>query len=153
ALRPHSPRRLMNPNYTFKVFDEFNLEGGGDVPLHGFRGDAPSERQAAAVPAALSIAVSRQAGARGGTLGKRVARQLGWEVYTQEVLEYILREENVRREIVERLSPAAAHWAQERLEQLLTEAKFSRDPAIVELARLVLAIGARGKAVFIGRGA
>ncbi|MFL5243307.1 MAG: AAA family ATPase [Gemmataceae bacterium] len=143
----------MNPNYTFKVFDEYNAEGGTEGPPHGFRGESPSERRTPALPSALSIAVSRQSGARGGTLGKRVARQMGWEVYSQELLEYILREENVRREILDRLQPAAAAWVEDRLEYLQKEEGLSNDPGIVELARIILAIGVKGHVVFIGRGA
>jgi cytidylate kinase len=143
----------MNPNNAIKVFDEFDAEGGSDGPPHGFRGDFPSEQGAPAVPGALSIALSRQTGARGGTLGKRVARQMGWEVYSQELLEYILHEENVRREMLDRLQPAASQWVEDRLKYLQKEELLSCDSAIIDLARIILTIGARGEAVFIGRGA
>jgi cytidylate kinase len=143
----------MNPDYPFKIFENIHGEEGSDGPPHGFRGEFSGNPLAPAVPAALSIAVSRQAGARGGTLGKRVARQLGWEVYSQELLEYILREETVRREMQDRLDANALAWVEERLNTMLAERHLSHDPAIIELARIILIIGARGQTVFIGRGA
>jgi cytidylate kinase len=143
----------MNPDHPFKIFEHIHAEEGSDGPPHGFRGDFSGGALTPAMPAALSIAVSRQAGARGGTLGKRVARQLGWEVYSQELLEYILREETVRREMQDRLDATASVWVEERLNYLLAERHVSHDPAIIELARIVLVIGAKGQSVFIGRGA
>src|SRR5437660_5855102 len=123
----------MNPDYTFKIFDQFQGDEGGEGPLHGFRGDLAGALNSPAIPAGLSIAVSRQAGARGGTLGKRVARQLGWEVYSQELLEYILREDNVRKEMQERLDADASTWVEEQLEFLQAEKHLSPDPAIIDL--------------------
>lgn len=143
----------MNPDHQFKIFEHVHGEEGIDGPPHGFRGELSRSSQAPAIPAALSIAMSRQAGARGGTLGKRVARQLGWEVYSQELLEYILREENVLKEMQERLDANAATWVEEQLDLLQSERHLSNDPNIIELARIILVIGAKGQAVFIGRGA
>jgi cytidylate kinase len=143
----------MNPDHTFKIFEQFQGDEGSDGPPHGFRGEFSGRSQTPAIPAALSIAVSRQAGARGGTLGKRVARQLGWEVYSQELLEYILREENVRKEMQDRLDSDASAWVEEQLEILQRERNLIQDPDIIELARIILVIGAKGQAVFIGRGA
>src|SRR5690242_12897526 len=56
-----------------------------ESPRHGFQGDrgAPPPRTG---PAAMTIAVSREAGARGGTIARRVGRKLGWQVYDQELL-------------------------------------------------------------------
>ena len=60
----------------------------GDAPRHGFRGDLGSERRRQA-PLGLAIAVSREAGARGGTIARLVGRRLGWQVYDQDLLEYM----------------------------------------------------------------
>ena len=64
---------------------------GGDVmesPLHGNQGD----REPAAVlkaPAGLTVAISREAGARGGSIARRIGKKLDWQVYTQELLEFL----------------------------------------------------------------
>jgi cytidylate kinase len=101
----------------------------------------------------MTVAVSRQAGARGGTLGRRVGRLLGWDVYGQELLEYLAREPSGRQEVCERLSPAASNWVENRLHRLLHDHRVDEDPSLVDLVRVILGLGARGEVVLIGRGA
>jgi hypothetical protein len=125
------------------------------APRHGFRGDraagqgdAPPE-----VPASLSIAISREAGARGGSIGRRVGRLLGWQVYDQELLEHIAQDGAVRQVLLENQSPAAVRWCEERLASLLRGCDLGEAPAVLNLARVILALGAQGDVVLIGRGA
>jgi cytidylate kinase len=125
-----------------------------EPPLHGFHGErAPAPPPRDEVPAGLTIALSREAGARGGTIGRRAARKLGWQVYDQELLEYVSQEGPLRQELVDQLSPAAAGWVEQRLEQLLRQQNVSQHPSIVQLARTILALGSQGNVVLIGRGA
>jgi cytidylate kinase len=130
-------------------FAELPREG----PRHGFRGDPTPTALFPGVPAGLTLAVSRQAGARGSTIGRRVGRLLGWPVYGQDLLNYMAQEGTCRQDVVERLSAAAASWVEQRLEQLLLRQEVSQHPSIVDLARVVLALGALGEVVLIGRGA
>ena len=81
-----------------------------ESPLHGFQGDRGPAPDAPTVPASLTIAVSREAGARGGTIGRRVAKKLGWPIYDQEILEYTAQE-GASRHIIGHLPAAAARWA------------------------------------------
>jgi hypothetical protein len=124
-----------------------------ETPRHGFQGDRAPAPAGPSIPAGLSVAISREAGARGGSIGRRVARKLGWGVYDQELLEYMAQEVAVRHNVVEPLSPPAAAWVEARLEQLVREQNLSQHPLILHLARVVLALGARGNVVVIGRGA
>jgi cytidylate kinase len=127
--------------------------GSERPPRHGFQGD----RGAAARPdhpAALTIAVSRESGARGATIARRVGRKLGWQVYDQELLEYLAQEAVARQGVIDNLQGAATAWAETRLEELVREHDWrAQRPLIVNLARVVLALGAQGEAVLIGRGA
>jgi hypothetical protein len=124
----------------------------GHTPRHGFQGNRlPSP--AASVPAGLSIAVSREAGARGGTIGRRVGRKLGWQVYDQEALEYIAQQGTVRQDLLAAQDAAAGRWAEDRLQQLSRAGLLSATPPLVNLTRVILALAAQGQVVFIGRGA
>jgi cytidylate kinase len=127
--------------------------GPQETPRHGFRGEGSPGPLGQAIPAGLTIAVSREAGSRGSTIGTRAAHRLGWSVYTQEMLEYTAQEGVFRHNIQETLSPEAARWADEQLEKLLREQTISQHPSIRELARTVLALGAQGEVMLIGRGA
>jgi cytidylate kinase len=101
----------------------------------------------------LTIAVSREAGSRGGTIARRVGRKLGWQIYNQELLEYIAQEGVFRHDLAEEIPQSAAQWAEQHLNKLLREHNLGEQPSLVELARIVLALGAQGEVILIGRGA
>jgi cytidylate kinase len=122
-------------------------------PQHGFQGDRGRGGSYPSLPLGLTIAVSREAGARGGTLARRVGRKLGWQVYNQELLEYIAQEGAFRENLLAGLPANALRWTDEQLEQLLAQNRLSREAAILDLARTILAVGAQGEAVMLGRGA
>ncbi len=127
--------------------------GDGDSPHHGFQGDREERQGPLAVPAALTIALAREAGARGGSVARRVAKKLNWQVYDQELLEYMAQDTVVRQGIFDTLTPAAVEWVEANLETLLREQNLSQHPSIVNLARVVLGLGSQGEVVLIGRGA
>ena len=131
---------------------ENNPDSGRESPHHGFRGE-PSSPARKGVQAALTIAISREAGSRGHTVARRAGSKLGWPVYNQELLEYTAQEGHFRENLAETLSPEAAHWVEDRLAQLLREQNLSQHPSIVDMARLILALAAQGEVILIGRGA
>jgi cytidylate kinase len=133
--------------------DEFQLPilTPAESPLHGYRGDA--EIASTPMPSALTIAISREAGARGATIAQLAGEKLGWEVYSQEMLEYGAQNAALRQDLRERLSAEAVGWVEGRLRHLLDQPIMSHDPSIVDLARLVLMLGAQGNVILLGRGA
>lgn len=124
-----------------------------ESPRHGFQGDRGRAGDLHGVPQALTIAISREAGSRGTSIAHRAGAKLGWQVYTQEMLEYLVQEGNFRQTLLEQLTPTATHWVEEQAEQLQAEQRMSRHPTVVDMARLILALGATGEVVLIGRGA
>jgi cytidylate kinase len=117
-------------------------------PLHGYRGET-ARPEPDRVPTGLTIALSRESGARGGSIARRVGRKLGWQVVDQELLEFLTQDEQAFQE----LPAAARQWAEERLDQLLRGRVLCNDAVVVALARAVLLLGAQGEVVIIGRGA
>ena len=101
----------------------------------------------------LTVAVSREAGSRGSSIAQRAAEKLGWEVYTQEMLEYIAQEPTIRDELVANLSPAALHWVEEQLEALPAGGPCGGDPLVADMTKVILALAAPGEVILIGRGA
>src|SRR5947209_783894 len=116
------------------------MDAALESPHHGFQGDRGAVAKPPSVPLSLTITISREAGARGGSVGRRVGRRLGWQVYDQELLEYIAQEGNFRQELVEHLSPAAGQWAEQQLERLLREQALSQHPSIISLTRVILTL-------------
>jgi cytidylate kinase len=122
-------------------------------PRHGFQGDRGAPPPARTGPAALTVAVSRESGARGGTIARRVGRKLGWQVFDQELLEYMAQDSGVNPGVFDNLSAPLAAWAEGRLRQLVEGDEATPHPSLVNLARVVLALAAQGNVVLIGRGA
>jgi cytidylate kinase len=140
------PHHLSNPREDLD-------NPGAESPRHGFQGDRAPSASAPFVPAALTVAVSREAGSRGGSIARRAAARLGWQVYSQDLLEYIAQDANFRQGIADTLSPAAGHWVEEHLEQIRTAGGLGKQPLWLDLTRTVLALAAHGDVVLIGRGA
>jgi cytidylate kinase len=121
-----------------------------ESPRHGYRGEAGVR---SFVPGGLTVAVSREAGSRGTSIARRAGARLGWQVYSQELLEYLAQDTTARNEILGNLSPAAHDWLEEQLEQVQAAYAVQRQPALFDMARLILALGATGQVMLIGRGA
>jgi cytidylate kinase len=127
------------------------VSGGGETPRHGFRGDLDKTR--ATFPWGLTIAISREAGARGTTIAERAGAKLGWQVYSQDLLEYIAQEGTFRQDVLDLLPASAGVWVDEQINRLLREQNLSRNPSVLDLARMVISLAARGEVVLLGRGA
>lgn len=134
--------------------DDFEIPvlATGESPLHGYRGSS-EEEPISEMPAGLTIAISREAGARGATIATRAGEKLGWDVYSQDMLEYGAHDGSLRQDVVDKLTPAALAWVEEQMARLATEQHLSQHPNILELARLVLALGSHGNVILLGRGA
>jgi cytidylate kinase len=124
-----------------------------ETPRHGFQGNRAPLPPPPDIPASITVAISRESGSRGGTIARRAGRKLGWQVYDQELLEYVAHEGPFRQGVADSVSPAANQWIEERLEVLRREKSLSRHPSIADLARMVLTLGAQGEVILIGRGA
>src|SRR5262249_46819413 len=80
-------------------------------------------------------------------------RLLGWQVYDQEVLEYMAQDQASLAGAFDDLPDPVRGWAEGRLRALEREHGLGPSSALYPLARVVLALGAQGGGVFIGRGA
>ncbi len=118
-------------------------------PLHGYRGQ--ESIIAAAPPRGLTVVVSREAGARGGRIAKRVGQLLGWQVFDQEMLGYLVQSEAAKAEMLADVPAEALAWANsEHARQL--EARHLSGGDQTELLRLAFVLAAKGDVVLVGRG-
>jgi cytidylate kinase len=121
-------------------------------PLHGFRGDQPPAVRLTR-PKGLSVAISREAGARGTTVARKVGELLGWQVFDQESLDYLLQDDTARGQLLADVPDGAKEWAGEQLDRLRREQRLNADPETAGMVRLILTVAARGDVVIVGRGA
>jgi hypothetical protein len=82
-----------------------------------------------------------------------VSRALGWQLFDQEQLDNLVRDERARTELLTGIPAGAQHWAEEQLTRLGRERVLAVGPAAADAARLLLTVAARGDAVLVGRGA
>lgn len=120
------------------------------TPLHGDRGDRPARPSA---PAGVAIAISREAGARGDTVAHRVSKRLGWQVYGQELIEFLCANDAARQSVLADVPPDAADWVAAQLERVERDRGIDLAAEGGDTPRLVLSLAARGQAIFVGRGA
>lgn len=121
-------------------------------PLHGYRGTAtppPPLRR----PRGFTLAVSREAGAQGGSIGHAVGRLLGWPVFSQEMLDFLARDDAARADFLADLPAGAVEWADLELAKLVHARGLDPAGDTAAVVRLVFTLAARGEAVLIGRGA
>lgn len=130
-----------------------SIPGEDFPPRHGFQGDRGAARSRREAPLGLALTLSRESGARGGTIGRLVGKRLGWQVYDQELLEFMAQDAVARQGLLENLSPPCARWVESRLSELKRLHGFGEGDNLLHLARLVLALAARGEAILVGRGA
>src|SRR6516164_6200046 len=112
------PEHLSDPRERLKAVEE--------SPRHGYRGDRCPPTTQPFLPSGLTITISREAGSRGTSIAQRTGKKLGWQVYSQELLEYIAQEATVRQAILGNLSPAAIHWVEEQLQRVQEEYSIHR---------------------------
>jgi cytidylate kinase len=101
----------------------------------------------------LSVAISRELGARGGTIARLVAEKLAWQLYDHDLLEYMAQNPVIRQGTGEELTVPCQQWIRTRLDQLDQTCRLAEYPDARHLAEVVLSLAASGQVVMVGRGA
>jgi cytidylate kinase len=128
------------------------LESDESSPLHGFQGDR-EQTPAPIIPLGPCVAISREVGARGGEVARRFGNKTGWPVYDAELLGYSSQDPGALDNVRAELPPEADEWIEQRMQFLQQRGLLGNDPSFERVSRLILALGAKGDAVFVGRGA
>lgn len=112
-----------------------------------------SREESAAPSPPFTIALAREAGAPGTTVAHEVGRRLGWQVYDHELLEQIAREHNLRVSLLESLDERRQSWLVEVMESFAQARHVGESAYAHHLRETLLALGAHGCCVIVGRGA
>jgi cytidylate kinase len=104
-------------------------------------------------PARPVIAVSRQHGAGGGRVARRLAEELALELYDREIIEQIARSTHLSARVVSELDERDRELLTDWLAALTTDSYLSPSAYCDHLTRVIGAIAVRGGAVILGRGA
>lgn len=101
----------------------------------------------------FTIALSREAGARGTEVAREVGRRLNWPVYDNELLEQLAKELHVDVRRLENVDERPGSRLVECLEAFASATNVSEMTYLRQLLKLLLSLGARGECVIVGRGA
>jgi hypothetical protein len=118
-----------------------------------FHGYAPPGDPIDAFRAPLTIAISRETGARGRAIAKRTADILGWELIDQETLEHSTQTADCYAGIERSLGPRERQWVERNWEEAAGQGTWATNRDFAPLVRVVFEIAARGQCVILGRGA
>jgi cytidylate kinase len=122
--------------------------------LAGSGGASRRAAEGRAGPAARfrNVAISREAGAGGGTIARMAGTRLGWRVYDHELLEAIARRMEISVEEARVYDELAPTVIQDWLLPLGEEHYAPHEAYLDHLAKLVEAIGKAGDSILVGRG-
>lgn len=99
------------------------------------------------------ICVSREYGARGAAMARTVAERLGFQFYSQELIQEIAEVARVRQQLVasldERLQDRISEW----VVGLMKRDGFTPSDYLRNLSKVVLTLARHGRGVVVGRGA
>jgi cytidylate kinase len=104
-------------------------------------------------PPAITIAISRQAGANGSTIARAIGERLHWPVYDRELLQMLAEKMGVRSSLLEELDERRTSWLRECIEAFAAVPTVSDSAYLHRLVETVLTLAAHGQCVIVGRGA
>ena len=107
----------------------------------------------APAPVAFSIALSREAGTGGALVGRELGRRLNWPVYDHEILNHLASELHVEMDRLESIDERPGNWLVECLNAFTAHSTITEVTYFRRLLKLILALGAKGHCVIVGRGA
>jgi cytidylate kinase len=99
------------------------------------------------------VTISREAGARGTTLGHGVAERLGFRLWDQELVQRIAEQSGASEALLSAVDEQARNAIEDLLAGILMGDSFTEKEYLSQLMRVVHAIAQHGSAVVIGRGA
>jgi cytidylate kinase len=120
------------------------------VDQHVRRWELENRRPAARRPC---LALSRLPHSGAEELGARVAKELGYDYFDIELVDYIAREQHVQRRLLEALDERVRSAVERYVIDAFRTAAFTESDYLRCVVRAVTAIGERGGAVILGRGA
>jgi cytidylate kinase len=98
------------------------------------------------------VALSREAGAGGGEIARRLGKELGWDVLHRELLIYMSQRYKVPTDMLEFVDETTSNWMLEVFGKWLDHRVVTQSEYVVHLGQIVLMAARHANSVFVGRG-
>lgn len=115
--------------------------------------DRHTETHAGLPAAPLTVAITRQAGARGAEIAAAVGRRLGWPVYDHELMRVIADMKGIHAQRLDQFDERRPSWMNEILTGLSSQPMLSDGSYMKLLVDTITTLGKTGHCVIVGRGA
>ncbi len=117
------------------------------------RGRGSGERPVRAVPLRPWVTISRSIGSGGGEIARRLAAQLGYQIFDREIVDVICKEGHFRTAILESLDERGRSSFDLWIDGVLHGSLVDKGDYLRTLVTVLGAIAMHGHAIIIGRGA
>ncbi len=99
------------------------------------------------------ITISREYGSGGVFIAEKLAKELGYDLFHQEIIQEMAKSANISKRIVKTLDEKGLSTLEEAISALINERHLWPDQYLRHLMQVVGTIGRHGRAVIVGRGA
>jgi cytidylate kinase len=99
------------------------------------------------------VFVSREAGAGGSEVGRRVGMELGWQVVDREMLDQIAEQHKLPVDMLRHVDETTSNWILEVFGKWIDRRLVTQSEYVVHLGHMVLLAARHANTVFVGRGA
>ena len=99
------------------------------------------------------IAMSREHGALGARIARRVSQKLEFAYYDREIVELIASTAHVRKAVVDSVDERVLDWFSEWMSDVFGGRRLSGNDYVRHLSTVLMTIAYHGRAVIVGRGA
>ncbi|MFH1277844.1 MAG: cytidylate kinase-like family protein [Candidatus Eisenbacteria bacterium] len=99
------------------------------------------------------LTISRDYFCGGGTVAKKLAAKLGWNLYDRELIESIAKDRKVEARAIEELDENVYQYIQDWANEIFLADYVGQTAYMKSLARILVSIVKEGNAIVIGRGA
>ena len=98
------------------------------------------------------VAISREAGARGADVARRVGDKLGWPTLDKDLLDYMADRYKLPKDMLKFVDETTSNWVFDLFGKWLDRHLVSQQEYVVHLGRIVLMAARHSSSVFVGRG-
>ncbi|MEM8865909.1 MAG: cytidylate kinase-like family protein [Planctomycetota bacterium] len=102
---------------------------------------------------AMTIAISRERGAGGSEIARRLAERINWPLYDCELVDKIANDAGVSSELVAALDEHCPSWLSEAIQGFRSTKTITGVGFAIRLREILLALYCHGDCIILGRGA
>lgn len=99
------------------------------------------------------LVISRETGAGGSEIARKVGQKLGWDVLDKEIVDDLAQKYHTPRSLVEHVDERHVSWIEEVFTSWFKGQELSSAAYVIRLNRMLLLAAHHGNVVFVGRGA